>query len=245
MSVDLGHLTDTHVDGWHTLFEFHGSFDRGWCLLGGQLVWLHACEAGATPPRASVDMDVVVDLRVRTNGLRLAAVWLTDRGFDHDGMSPDGIGHRYRREHDNGDVIVDLLAPDHMGDRANLITTAPARTVEAPGSRNALDSAEPIEVTAHDRAGIVLRPTLAATIAVKAAATTIPGRLTERDWSDAAFLLSLVADPIDMREQLRRTERRHIARLAPLADPGHVAWRQFDSDVAQRGQLALALLRAR
>jgi hypothetical protein len=71
-----------------------------------------------------------------------------NKEFDLEGISPEGIGHRYFKAADPGpgDVVFDVLAIDNAGPRASLSTTHGARTVEATGSRRALNSAERVEV---------------------------------------------------------------------------------------------------
>jgi len=39
-------------------------------LIGGQMVLVHAFEAGVHPPRLSADLDVLVNARVVTGGVR-------------------------------------------------------------------------------------------------------------------------------------------------------------------------------
>jgi hypothetical protein len=115
-----------------------------------------------------------------------------------EGTSTDGIGHRYLSTayQGPGKVAFDVLAPDNVGERADLTTSPPARTVSAPGSRAALDAARPVQVAFGDRAGHVLCPSLLTAILAKAAATTIPVRENrDRDWVDAAFLLSSSPTP--------------------------------------------------
>ena len=218
----------------------------GWCLIGGQMVWLFAAEHGADPPRATDDVDVVIDLRSRPTGLRRMCRWLEEvRGFGLDGVSPEGIGHRYARPADPGPgrVLFDVLAPDHLGARADLTTTPPARTLEVPGSRVALDGAERVDVEAGGQAGFVWRPSLIAAVAAKAAATGIPTRaMPERDWTDAAFLLSLVADPLGIAASLTRRDRARLVDLEPLLDDQHFAWRALVRDRARLGHASLQLL---
>jgi hypothetical protein len=59
---------------------------------------------------------------------------LLSRGFSLDGISPEGIGHRFV----NGRVRLDVLGPDGLGGRNRLHTVSGARTVEVPGGSQAL-----------------------------------------------------------------------------------------------------------
>lgn len=97
-----------------------------WVLIGGLLVELHAHEHGVAPPRLTADADVLVDVRTSPSGVPAVARWLLDYGLQLDSPAPDGVAHRFRKR---DDVTVDVLAPDHLGERANLSTVPPARTV--------------------------------------------------------------------------------------------------------------------
>jgi hypothetical protein len=97
------------------------------------MVWLHAMEQGVQPPRATEDIDIVADVRAQSDAIPRMCSWLENRGFVLDGVSPDNIGHRYvLTEFDGpGRVLFDILAPEGIGERANLTTTPPARTLSA------------------------------------------------------------------------------------------------------------------
>jgi len=240
-TVPLIGMTPTQREGWEVLLDIAVDFPTGWCLVGGQMVWLHALEHGINPPRATEDVDVVVDVRADRAGIRRVCAWLTARNFALEGINAEGIGHRYLRAASPGPgrVLFDVLAPDNLGQRVDLTTTAPARTLSAPGSRAALNHAERVEVVLGGRAGHVLRPVLLAAILAKTAATTIPARaIPERDWTDSAFLLSLVSDPIAAAAELTGAERRRLRRIDALLDETHSAWRPLGA----RGRLGHAAL---
>jgi hypothetical protein len=100
--------------------------------------------------------------------------------------------------------------------------------VSAPGSRAALDAARPVQVAFGDRTGHVLCPSLLTAILAKAAATTIPVRENrDRDWVDAAFLLSLVPDPVAAAAEISSGQRRGLRGLKALLDENHRAWRSL------------------
>jgi hypothetical protein len=93
------------------------------------MVWLLAAEHGIDPPRATNDVDLVVDIRAEPGGIKKMCRWLESERFELDGISPEGIGHRYTRAADPGPgkVIFDVLAVDNIGSRADLSTTQGAR----------------------------------------------------------------------------------------------------------------------
>ena len=228
--VRLASMTPAQEESWRILLELYQDFPDGWCLIGGQMVWLLANEYNVNPIRATDDVDVAVDIRTDQQAIRRLCAWLGSRRFELEGTSADGIGHRYLSSayQGPGKVVVDILAPDNVGERADLTTSPPARTVSAPGTRAALDSARPVEVALGDRTGHVLCPTLLTAILAKAAATTIPVRENrDRDWVDAAFLLSLVPDPFAAAAALSSGQRRGLRALKALLDENHPAWRSL------------------
>ena len=244
-AVVLAGMSPAQRQGWEVLLDL--GFDRPverWCLLGGQMVWLLACQQGVQPPRATEDIDVVVDIRADQRGLRRFCGWLEHNDFALDGMSAEGVGHRYVRPAvpGPGRVMFDVLAPDNVGDRADQTTTPPARTLSVPGGRAALDDAEQISVVLDGRAGSVPCPGVLAAILVKASATTIPVRANpERDWVDVAFLLTLVSDPIGSAGDLTKSRRKKLRVVADLQDDQHPAWRTVGTR-AGLGQVALRFL---
>jgi hypothetical protein len=215
--------------GWQVLLDLTQTFPNGWCLVGGQMVWLLATEHGTDPPRATNDVDLVVDIRAEPGGIRKMCRWLESSRFQLDGISPEGIGHRYTRAADpgSGKVIFDVLAPDNIGSRADLSTTQGARTLQTPGARKAIDTSEAIEVTLGQRNGRVHRPTLIAAIILKAVTSTIPTRTDiSRDLADAAFMLSLIADPIATAESLTKSDRKGLLLIRALRWRRHCSGRR-------------------
>jgi hypothetical protein len=217
-------MTPAQHDGWKLLLDLGDESVSTWCLVGGQMVWLLAAEYRAPAPRATEDMDLVVDVRADPGGIRQLCAWLVSRGLELEGISSDGIGHRYSAPAVSGPgrIIFDVLAPDRIGQRADLTTSPPARTLSAPGARAALDQSAWVPVSLAGRVGSVCRPSLVAAILAKTAATTIAVRGNpERDWTDAAFLLSLIPDPMAAAAELSPRDRQRLRRLDPLRDEGH------------------------
>lgn len=234
-------MTPAQKQGWRVLLDLYDAFTEDWCIIGGQMVWLLAREYGVEPIRATEDVDVVVDVRADQGLIRRLCAWLESHDFDLEGISTDNIGHRYVSSTYKGPgrVVFDILAPDNIGERANLATSPPARTLSAPGTRAALDSAEPLDIQLGDHSGHVLRPTLISAVLAKAAATGIPGRKNpERDWIDVAFLLSLIPDPIGTSAELTNRQRQTLRAMSAVLKEDHAAWRQLGS----RSGLGIAAL---
>lgn len=239
--VVLSSMTPAQEEGWQTLLDLYQDFPAHWCLIGGQMVWLIALEHAIEPMRLTDDVDVAVDIRADQRAIRDLCSWLESRRFELEGINTDGIGHRYVSSTYSGPgkVKFDVLAPDNIGQRADLTTSPPARTVSAPGTRSALDASQAVEVVLGERSGHVLRPSLIAAILAKAAATTIPGRENPgRDWSDAAFLLTLVPDPVSTAAELTAGQRRRLHDIEALLDAKHWAWRQL-GERARLGSVTL------
>jgi hypothetical protein len=102
------------------------------------MVFLHAIEHGATPPRVSTDLDVLVNARIAGRTPAAFASGLEELGFGQDRISPDGIAHRYRRNR----VTIDVLVPEGVGECTDLTTTPPGHTIQVPGGTQALDRTE-------------------------------------------------------------------------------------------------------
>lgn len=244
MLIPPNSMTPAQKEAWRVLLDLYEEFPEGWCIIGGQMVWLLAHEYGVEPIRATEDVDIVVDIRTDQQLIMSLCTWLESRGINLEGIDTDDIGHRYVSTIYNGPgrVAFDILAPDNVGERANLTTSPPARTVSAPGTRGALDAAKPLDIQLGDRSGYVLRPELISTIFAKAAATGIPGRKNpERDWNDLAFLLSLVTDPIGAAAELANRQRQRLRAMSEVLTEDHAAWRQLGSR-ARLGIAALQLL---
>jgi hypothetical protein len=241
-SLPLGPMTPAQEESWRNLLDLYTDFQQGWCLIGGQMVWLLANEHDIAPIRATDDVDVAVDIRTDQQAIKRLCAWLESHHFDLERLSTDGIGHRYLSStyRGPGRVVFDVLAPDNVGERADLTTSPPARTVSAPGTRAALDATRRLEVSFGNRTGHVLCPSLLTAILAKAAATTIPVRENrDRDWVDAAFLLSLVPDPMGAAAEIGSGQRRRLRPLRPLLDEKHSAWRLL----GERSRIGNATLR--
>jgi predicted nucleotidyltransferase len=223
---------------WHALLELAEARPRDWCLIGGQMVALHAYEAGREPPRLTTDGDLVIDIRAAQDALKSITGVLLARGFTEDGISPEEVGHRYVR----GRAVLDVLLPEGVGERRRRVTATGARTIQAAGTTQALERAELTGVQLPDGVvGRVARPTLPGAIVAKCAAAeadTGP-RGNGRHLTDIAFLASLISSLRTMRSQTTPKDRQRLRRAAKSLD-GHPAW--LGQPDPLRAQRALDLL---
>lgn len=206
---------------WRTLLELGRREPQGWTLIGAQMVALHAFEHGRMPPRASLDGDVLVDVRLLRNGTSRISRVLTEMGFELTEITTDERGHRFQ----NGGVLIDVLAPDGLGDRTALTTIPPAHTIPVPGGSQALERTEWVEVRlGWEDAGLLPRPNLLGALLIKSRAVDVDDA-PDNQRRDVALLLSLIQDPRAIAQQLRPGERGSLQRRADdMLDPRHPAW---------------------
>ncbi len=224
-------------DLWDTLIELTELRPGEWTLIGGQMVYLHAIEHAATPPRVSTDLDVLVNARIATGGVAGFVAAIELRGFSLEGTSPEGLAHRYRRE----GVSIDVLAPEGLGPRTNLTTTPPGRTLEVPGGTQALNRTELLSIHTSTATGQVPRPSLLGAIIAKAEAVGVDDA-PDAQRLDLAFLLSLVKEPLDLATRMTPKDRRRLRARTELTDPQHPTWRGLPPAQRDRARATFALL---
>ena len=222
---------------WSTLIELAQLHPGQWTLIGGQMVFLHSMEHGVQPMRMSTDLDVLVNARLVTGGVREFVRSITARGFELTGFSIEGIAHRYRR----GGVSIDVLAPEGLGPRTDLTTTPPGQTIQVPGGTQALHRSEYLPVAFGGSSGLVPRPSLLGAIVCKAVAVSVDD-LPDAQLLDLALLLSLLEDPLRTREEATAKDRKRLRARKELADANHRAWRSLPHDMASRSRTAYRLL---
>ena len=223
MPIDLPAMLTEQQEAWQAVFEIHKAMPRGWVLVGGQAVYLHAIERGAPFVRPTKDADVALDIRAYPTMRHDFTAMLVKLDFKSAGESLEGHQHRWLR----GKAVVDVLIPRHLGERAdNRRGVTGGTTIAAPASQQALDRAETVDVVAGSATGSVSRPTLLGSLIGKAAALTImddPGR--GRHITDFLTLAAVVS-ATDLRGvTYKPAERDHLANmLGHLArDPGLLA----------------------
>lgn len=154
------------------------------------------------------------------------------------------LPHRYVRTTSGGrEVRVDVLAPDGVGERADLTTTPPGRTLSVPGGTQALHRTTRVAVVHRGRTGTIPRPSLLGAIVGKGRACGLPGD-TQRHHRDLALLCSLVEDPFEMREGMGRKDPAALRRGWALGRDTHPAWALVPEPRRAAGQIAFRVLSA-
>jgi hypothetical protein len=202
------------------------------------MVMLHGQLAGRAVTRASQDVDVLADLL--TDDAGLARCVRVARQLDLE-PQPDTTGRVYRFVRASDDARIDLLAPDHTPPRRRLRTVG-GDTIRIEGGTQALQRAMSVRVVKGARNALVPVPDLLGALVLKAAAWTVDNRDRERHSGDAAFLVSLIADPLATRDRFAGSDRKRLTRLDQvLGDPAAAEWRGL-GDAAEDGYATWRLL---
>lgn len=238
--IRLPAMTEGQEQSWLGLLDISRTLPRGWCLVGGQMVFLLCAERGGSPARPTDDVDTVLDIRAEPLILTTFTAALQSRGFAPDGQSWEGHQHRWVK----GKAKIDILIPTGVGERARSRKgVTGGTTLEAPGAQGALDHAEPVRVQVGSASGTVQRPGLPAAIAAKSAALLNPNDAKrQRHLIDVAVLTTLLKPGDAFGELAVRDQRRVQQALAVLeSEPPVVASVDGASDGVKRLRLALDL----
>jgi hypothetical protein len=214
-----------------------------WALIGGQMVLIRGLAAGRTQARVSRDVDVLADLLSDPDGLATCVRAVRDLGLD---PVPDSSGRVYRFRREGDGVVADVLAPDHHPPRRSLRTAAGGDTITVDGGRQALQRVEHLHVLKTGRHGPVPVPVpdMLGALVLKAAAWAADSRDPGRHSGDAAFLVSLIHDPLAVRGRFAGSDRKRLLRLdRRLHDERSEEWRALGEhapDAITNWQLLLA-----
>jgi hypothetical protein len=208
-----------------------------WVLIGGLMVRIIEAEHGITTQWTTGDVDTVLDIRAVSTATEEASRRLMAARFEPE-RQDGNLTYRFVR----GNDVVDVLAPDNMGDRANLTTVPPDATMEALGSRQALDRSRTVTLDAGDGPFDLPVPSLVGAFVIKA---RVVGNVQRKEVRakherDLARLLALVADPVAARAELSRNERGYLRQRADMVNAAHPAWARVPN--AEDGAIALSIL---
>jgi hypothetical protein len=238
MPIDIPELGDERHQLWCDLIDLAAAFPNSWTIIGAHMVALYAWEAGLTS-RPTDDVDVLVNVRLAANGTEEVSRFLRDREYELE-VSDTRLAHLFRR----GVAQIDVLAPDGVGERANVRTLRPLRTVRVPGGTQALSRSSLVEVRSRDIVGALPRPTLLGAILVKVRAIDTDD-VPNAQRSDVALLLQLVENPDELAGALTRTEKRWLRRHEYLADPADPMWNAIQAEDREQAALVYRRLLAR
>jgi hypothetical protein len=237
-TIAIAPIDDAEAEVWRLAREVaHLLTGLPWVLIGGLMVRVAEAERGVTTTFTTGDVDTVLDVRAISTATAEAATRLLAADF-HPEPYDERLTYRFVR----GNDVVDVLAPDNLGERADITTVPPGETIGALGSRQALNRRRVVTVDAGDGPFDLPVPSLLGSIIIKArVVTNVQGKASQpKHERDLARLLALVDDPVAMRSGLNRKERRYLRDRMALADPDHRAWRGVRG--AEDGAIALSML---
>lgn len=221
---------------WLATIELVGLLDGiRWVLIGGQMLTIIEREHGGGVGRATVDIDALVDVRASLRATRHAARRLASAGYEAQ-PTADGLAYRFVR----GGDIVDVLAPERVGRRADLTTEPPWVTLETIGGTQALARRRVIAIAFEDATVDIPVPTLLGALVIKARAVFGSRDYRDKHERDAARLLVLVRDPRSLAASMTPADRRHLRSLETMQAVDHPAWRGIPTAVD--GAIALEQL---
>lgn len=220
--IEIPELGDDFHRMWEELFDLAGELQVPWTLIGAHMVALHGWGRARDQIRPSRDADILVNVRAMTDGTEQLSEVLIQRHFTFDGISPEGIGHRFIKD----GVSIDVLGPEGLGERASLRTVAGARTVRVPGGTQALRRSEPIDVKSRSSQARIPLPSLLGALLIKVRAIGVDDE-PQAQRQDSAFLLSLVDDPDGIGAELSSAERGWLRRHPYLGDPTSDCYRDI------------------
>ncbi|MEA2026285.1 MAG: hypothetical protein U9O18_06310, partial [Chloroflexota bacterium] len=141
--LEIASRSDADAQLWVTLREVCELFSGlPWVLVGGLMVRLLEAEHGRETPVATIDVDAIIDVRAMALGTREAARRLLDHGFQPERPDRETV-YRFTRAGD----IVDILAPEGLGPRADIVTVPPASTFRTVGGSRALQGRRRLAVS--------------------------------------------------------------------------------------------------
>lgn len=223
--IDTPPMMAGQLASWHGLLDLAEEWGTdNWCLVGGQLVHLHCWERGVSPNRTTNDADTVVDVRGATGALTGITQALT--GLDFTAGAPNGGGKEYRwtrGEH----AIIDVLVPSNTNDKVRgNVTVNHRQTIEAPGTQQALDRSELIELRVGGRVGFIPRPTLLGALVGKASAATeiLVDDGAGRHSEDFAVLSSLVGRRDLAPDDLRKKDQKRLRAMIDKMGHDRASW---------------------
>jgi hypothetical protein len=207
--VVLDGLAEGQRQSWLGLLEVARVHPDGWCLVGGQMVYLLCRERSFAPVRLTNDSDLALDGRAHPNVLHDFTAALVSVGFVPAGESPEGHQHRWVRDL----ASIDLLIPQDVGGAAaSRRGVSGGTTLQTPGAQQAITRSEPVAVQVGGTGGTVRRPNMLGALVAKAVAYSVwNDQARHRHLSDFAVLAAMARRADRLAEQMNARDRRYLA----------------------------------
>ena len=240
MTIGMFNTTET-IPAWKTVLDISEHVPKdSWMLVGGLMTQVHAGLAGYAS-RATVDVDVLVDVLASPHNVNAVIRSLERMGFEP--QEPGLRGSVFHRMVSR-ELIVDVLVADHLPtgrQKAARVNTWPM--LETPGGAQAIERKVEVEIASESRQATVLIPNLLGALVLKCAAWTTDGRNPHRHLEDAALLASLITDHAEALSQLHGSDKKRLRRAAEaLADPNEPSWLLLSLEQRVKGQDTMRIL---
>jgi len=238
-AVDIG--DDDLLPPWSTVFDIIEATDTDdWVLVGGLMVQLHARRAGIPPPRATKDVDLVVDVAANNSGMTIIASALTRIGFEPViPFSRKEPIYRFQRSRERVDIMVADHLPSQLKPRFMM---RPAFAVTA--GEQSLRRRERFVVTSTTRTVTLGAPDVLGALIGKGAASIVDSRDPGRHLDDAAVLLASIESVGDLDlTHLSANDRKRLTTIAStLGGVAHPAWLNLNAPQRAKARRNLAAL---
>lgn len=238
-TVNIG--ADDGAPPWSTLFELTAATrTEGWVLVGGLMVQLHARRAGIPEPRATKDVDLLVDVVSEKESASTIAAVLTSIGFTaRVPAAASEAAYRFER----GEEQVDVMVADHLPPKFNpRLLRRPAFV--APAGEQAIRRRDTFIITSSVTTCTVQAPDVLGALVGKGAAFIVDNRDPGRHIQDAATLFASIGKVSDLElDALSKNDRKRLTVLVrALSSDTAAGWEHLDGDFRSRGQQALQRL---
>jgi len=229
------------IPPWDLVSEIASCVDtKKWMLVGGLMVQAHAMMAGLES-RATVDVDLLIDVLADTKNIEYVVDGLTGLGFllHEPGLRGAPI-HRLKRT----DQVVDVLIAEHLpSGKLKASKIGRLSLMETLGGSQALDRRMAVSFYAPEGTCNLYMPDVLGALVLKSAAYSSDNRNRERHLEDAALLASLVEDVAFELGRLHGSDKKRIRSVGRvLKNPNHSAWLNLPRENRARGQDVLRIL---
>jgi len=229
------------VPPWDIVAEISSCIDpTSWVLVGGLMVQAHAMMADLQP-RATIDVDVLIDVLADTANITHVITSLEDLGFKLQESGLRGAPlHRLKRK----DQIIDVLIAEHLPSRKRKSAKVQMLPLmETEGGAQALGRKMKVALKTPEGQRIFFTPDILGALVLKAAAYHSDNRNRGRHLDDVALLSSLVDNVAQELSRLHGSDQKRIRAVAKvLESPNHSAWLTLPDKNQIRGQDVLRIL---
>ncbi len=238
-AVDIG--DDDLLPPWSTVFDVIEATDtHDWVLVGGLMVQLHARRAGIPAPRATKDVDLVVDVVANNSGMTSIASALTRIGFEPVvPFSRKEPIYRFQRNREQ----VDMMVADHLPSQLKpRFMMRPAFAVAA--GEQSLRRRDTFVVKSTTRMVTLGAPDVLGALIGKGAASIVDSRDPGRHLDDAAVLLASIESvgELDL-THLSANDRKRLTTIASTLDEAaHPAWLNLSEPQRAKARRNLAAI---